>query len=134
MADRMEREIEDILRKVEDLESHRARRRMQPPQRPPSQRRPTSFSFGPQMLSFVVLAGIIAAVVFIERGGYAQGLMLFAVITGLVIFAAYLVREVGRHGAAGSGRPGSQHYWRGEPIDLRRPSPKRSFWDRFKRK
>jgi len=131
MPDRFEREIDDILRKVEDLEEHR-KRRQQPPKRPASPRRPTSFAFGPSALSWLFLAGLIAAVVFIQRGGYFDGLVLTLVIVGLIAGAAYLFREVGAN------RSSPQQYqqrWRGQPLDLKpSPSSKRSFWDRFKRK
>ena len=130
VADRIEREIEDILRKVDDLGSYRKNRK-KPPRQPPSRpSRPTANSLNPQLVSWLIVAGIIAAAVFLERSVNANGLMLALVIVGLIALGTYLLRQIGTQS-----KPQSEKRWRGQTLDLRQNHSKRTFpWGWFRHK
>jgi len=116
MADRIEREIEEILRKIDDFVPDRARR--------PARRvgRPLAAAQGwlvhalarVSLRRVAMWALIVVVVAFFLRGiPGATWLM----IGGLIVFAtAYLLSR------RGGGGPKIEKRWRGQPLDLSRPS------------
>ncbi len=127
MPDRIEREIDDLLKKIDNLDSHR-KRKSTPPRRPPNgPARPTSLSPSPRLRAWLVLVGIIATVVFLERSGWVAGVLLTLVIIGLIVAGAYLAREW-----TTQTRPQYEKRWRGQALDLRL-SGERKGWRWFRR-
>ncbi len=122
MADRVEREIEEILRKIDDFvpEGSRGRRPQRRPARPAPQgqakrgwfsRRIASISLSQIMWwsLFVVLVSFFArAVPGVE----------WVMIAALIVFATAFFLSLGRGGSA-AGR--QEKVWRGQPIDLTGP-------------
>jgi hypothetical protein len=120
MADRIEREIEEILKKIDDFvpESPRARR---PPRRVS---RPLSSAQGWFLrrlaaisLNQVMMWSLLVLLVAFFLRGVPIGMWLM--IGALIVFAtAFFLSLVG----GTSRRSGSEKRWRGEPIDLSGPS------------
>jgi hypothetical protein len=122
MADRFEREIEDILRKIDDFvpEKGRGRRPTRRSSRPLGglanwlTRRLASISLGQVMLYSLVL--VLAAFLFRFVNPV---LMRWVIIGSLIVFATAFVLSI-----MGGGRPANvpEKRWRGQPIDLSGPS------------
>ncbi len=115
MADRIEREIEEILRKIDDFVPERARR--------PARRagRPLAAAQGwlAHRLARISLrqvafwALLVVVIAFLLKGIPGSGWLMIA---GLIVFAtAYLLSR------RGGGRPRAEKRWRGQPLDLSGP-------------
>jgi hypothetical protein len=116
MADRIEREIEEILRKLDNFVPDRARR----PARRIRQPFVAAQSWFAHRLARISLnqvmmwALIVVLVTFFLRGiPGASWIMIGALI---VLVTAFLMSRLG------GSRPTTQKRWRGEPIDLSGPS------------
>ena len=125
MADRIEREIEEILRKIDDFVPEKPRRsvRKRPFDKPPTAfenpSRPISTpksttGLAHVSLNQVMLWSLIVVVIAFFLPIPGSG---WVILAGLLVFAvAFLLSRMG----GGSSR-GVQKRWRGEPIDLREP-------------
>ena len=114
MADRIEREIEEILRKIDDLPERRKVKAVRKP--------PPATSSGPRALSRVnmrkvmmwsLFAIIVGALVFRAiPGGY------FLLIGAIIVFGtAFFLSTRG-----GPVTSAPEKRWRGQPLDLSEPS------------
>ena len=124
MADRVEREIEEILRKIDDFvpEGNRGRRPQRRQARPVPQGHSTSGWFGRRIAAislsqimwwslFVVLVSFFArAVPGIE----------WVMIGALIVFATAFFLSLGRGSSAGAIQRRDQ-MWRGQPMNLSGP-------------
>jgi hypothetical protein len=117
MADRIEKEIEEILRKIDNFVPERARRPARSAGQPLAAagswllRRLARISLN-QVMMWSLLVVIIA---FFARGAPVATWIL---VGALIVFAtAFLLSRVG-----GQRRPAAEKRWRGEPLDLSGPS------------
>jgi hypothetical protein len=136
MADRIEREIEDILRKIDDFVPEGNRRRKPPPAKtsPLSNlttwlsQRLTPLSLGQVMMYALVV--VIAAFFF---RFLKPAVMRWLMIGGLIVLGTAFVLSV-----FGGGRTARQpeKIWRGQPLDLSGPSwPDRvKYWIKGRRR
>jgi hypothetical protein len=114
MADRFEREIDEILRKIEDFIPEGGR----PPRRPPrkvSQRLTNAQGWFGKILSAISLSQVMLWSLIVFLGAFflraipgAEWLMIGA----LIVFATAFVLQLSTPGA----RKGPEKRWRGEPI------------------
>jgi hypothetical protein len=124
MADRIEREIEDILNKIDDFVPEGGRSRKPTPIRPSPlskattwlTRRLTTISLGQVMMYALV---IVVAAFFFRFVNPA--VMRWVMIGGLIVLGTAFVLSVF---GGGSGRTIRQpeKRWRGQPLDLSQPS------------
>jgi hypothetical protein len=119
MADRIEREIEEILKKIDDFvpESPRARRPQRRVSRPISSaqgwfaRRLAAIS-----LSQVMMWALLIALVSFFLRGVPGGIWIM--IAALIVFATAFFLSL----VSGTGKRVPEKRWRGEPMDLSAPS------------
>jgi hypothetical protein len=124
--DRIKREIEDILSRLDDLPAER-----KPiPFRRRSSRQPGSFGRGliEPLTRISIRHAMLAALVLLVVGFFIQGTWEFGrwmLIAGLVLFVSCFVISFFNRGAGrGSTRSsGYQKRWRGQPMDLDQPNP-----------
>jgi hypothetical protein len=131
MPDRIQREVEELLAKLDTF----------PPKRPLRARVSDSFSRGFQRLGglrlpslsaghvlLIAIAVIVVAWVVLPDG---SNLGRWIIAGGIIAFIAAFVFSLRRSGSGG--RP-AEKYWRDRPLDLRRSSgPRsRSWWDRWR--
>ena len=130
--DRVQREIEDILSKIDDFPTEAARIRVErkKAQRGPSPRhRLTSRLLHPSLphiliggIALVILSGFLIT-------PFAPTLGRYGIIAGLILFSSAFVLSFR---APGGTRPGTEKRWRGRVIE---PSPEHSaapaWWDRL---
>ncbi len=139
MPDRIEREIEDILSRIDDFlpEERRARR---------IGRRVGSFfasaagalrdtlsRFSPGTLMLAALAAFIAALVI---DSYTPTLARYMIIASVAVFLGALVLSLVR-GASRGGNPRIEKRWRGQAIDYGEPTigdRLRSWWQNKSRR
>lgn len=118
MADRIEREIEEILKKIDNFVPERTRR----PARRVGQPFAAALSWFAHRLARVSLNQVMAwslltvIIAFFVRG--VPGAT-WVMIGALIVFATAFLLSRSRGGAT---RPAVQKRWRGEPIDLSGPS------------
>jgi len=110
MADRIEREIEEILRKIDNFVPERARRRVGQPFL--TAQGWIAHGLARISLRNVMMWALIAVVVtFFFRGIPGAG---WIMIGSLIVFAtAFLLSRFG-----GNRGPATQKRWRGQPLDL----------------
>lgn len=127
MADRIQREVEELLAKLDTF----------PPRRPLRTRLRNGFSRGIQRLGDIRFPGLsaghvlliaIAVIVvgYLVAGGSSFGRWIIA--GGVFAFIGAFIFSLRRQS-----RP-PQKYWRDRPMDLRRPlgSRSRPWWDRWR--
>jgi len=126
MSDRIQREVEELLAKLDTF----------PPKRSPWVRLRDSFSRGAQRLGDIrvprltaghVLLIAIAIIVgaYVILGASDAGSWIIA--GGIIAFIAAFIFSLRRQA-----RP-PEKYWRDRPLDLRRSGPRsRSWWDRWR--
>jgi len=127
MPDRIQREVEELLAKLDTF----------PPRRPLRTRLRNSFSRGIQRLGgfrfprlsagHVLLIAIAVIVVgYLVAGGSDFGR--WSIVAGVVVFIGAFIFSLRRQS-----RP-PQKYWRDRPMELRRPSEPRGrpWWDRWR--
>jgi hypothetical protein len=128
VADRIEREIEEILRKIDDLPEKPRNVRKRPERAAPAFENPSRATPAPR--SSNTGGGSLARVSLNQVMGWSLIAVLIAFFlpipgSGWVILAALLVFGVAfllsRMGGGGSSR-GVEKRWRGEPMNLRGPS------------
>jgi hypothetical protein len=128
MSDRIQREIEELLAKLDTL----------PPPRKPLLNRAREgigrifdrLAGGVRLPSVsaghVLLAGLVLVVIgWVALGG--TDIAKFVIIAGIALFVGAFFVSLRRQSA-----PPQEKYWRDRPIDLRRPSDQRSWWDRWR--
>ena len=116
MADRIKREIEEILRKIDNFVPERARRRARRVSQPFAAAQGwMTHRLARISLNQVMMWALITVVAtFFFRGIPGAG---WIMIAALIVFAtAYLLSR------RGGRTPMTQKRWRGEPIDLSAPS------------
>ena len=132
MADRIEREIEEILKKIDDFVPEKPRSvRKRPadkaapafenPSRQPATPRSSGSSGGSlsrvslnQVMGWSLIAVLIAFFLPIPGSGWV-------ILAALLVFGvAFLLSRMG--GVGGGGSRGAVKRWRGEPMDLSGPS------------
>ena len=129
MADRIEREIEEILKKIDDLPEKPRSIRKRPVDRsapayenPSRQAAPRGGGSGGslsrvslnQVMGWSLIAVLVAFFLPIPGSGWV-------ILAALLVFGvAFLLSRMG--GVGGGGSRGVEKRWRGEPIDLRGPS------------
>lgn len=132
MSDRIQREVDELLRKLDVL----------PPKRPLSWRIKrvlgapfraigsllAGVSLPHVSAGHILLAAIIIIVVAYVAGG-SGGLWNWIIAAGILLFIAAFVMSLRRQGPGASG---GQKYWRDRPLDLRRGGDQRSWWDRWR--
>ena len=125
VADRIEREIEEILRKIDDLPEKPRSVRKRPDRSAPAYENPSRSAASSRS------GGSLARVSLNQVMGWSLIAVLVAFFlpipgSGWVILAALLVFGVAfllsRMGGGGGGNRGVEKRWRGEPIDLSGPS------------
>lgn len=138
MPDRIEREIEDILNKLDDFVPEKGQQPIPFKPRPkPSPMSRTQGWFGQRLarvsLNQIMLYALIAvlAAFFLRALPFASWVMIGA----LIVLATAFVMSMRQGGRGGSKRlgssPSTQKRWRGQPIDDS-PPPGPSFFDRLK--
>lgn len=127
MPDRIQREVEELLAKLDTF----------PPRRPVQMRVQDRFSRGFQRLGglrlpslsaghvlLIAIAVIVGAWVLLPDG---SGLGRWIIAAGIVAFIGAFIVSLRRQS-----RP-PEKYWRDRPMDLRRSSDaRRSWWDRWR--
>src|SRR5262249_41042487 len=117
MADRIEREIEEILRKIDNFVPERARRPTRRVGRPLAAAQGwLGHSLARISLRQVMSWALVVALISFFLRGMPGGTWLL--IGSLIVFVTALV--LSRIG--GSSKPAVQKRWRGEPLDLSGPS------------
>ena len=124
MADRIEREIEEILRKIDDFvpDGGRGRRPQRRPAPRPAQPAPSAQGWFGRRLAAISLTQVmwwslfVVIVAFFTR---AIPGMDWVMIGALIVFVTAFFLSRGR---AGSVAGGGEKRWRGQPIDLSGPS------------
>jgi hypothetical protein len=130
VADRIEREIEEILKKIDDFvpEKPRSVRKRPADKAAPAFENPSRQAPAPRSGSS---GGSLSRVSLNQVMGWSLIAVLIAFFlpipgSGWVILAALLVFGVAfllsRMGGVGGGRRGVEKRWRGEPLDLSGPS------------
>jgi hypothetical protein len=123
MADRIEREIEEILRKIDNFVPERARR----PARHVGKPFVAAQGWLAHRLARISLKQVMTwALLICVIGFFARGFPIgsWMLIGGLIVFiTAFALSRLG-----GNTKPAVQKRWRGEPLDLSGPS----FADRLK--
>jgi hypothetical protein len=135
MADRFEREIEDILRKIDDLPETGRRRPSRHAPNPLSKltswlaRRLSSISLGQIMLYALLI--VLAAFLFRFVN---PSLARWLIVGGLIVFATAFFLSVVGGGRSATSQP--EKRWRGQPLDLAEPSwPDRiKYWIKGRRR
>ena len=125
--DRIKREIEDILSRLDDLPAERKpipfRKRSSPP--PGSLARGLIEPLTRISMRHVMLTALALLVVgFFTRGAWAFGQWML--IAGLVLFVSCFVISFFNRGAPTARSPRSPRHekrWRGQPMDLDPPTP-----------
>lgn len=117
MADRIEREIEEILKKIDNLPERSRQSRVRKPGGPA---RPTSNSFKwlsrISMRKVMIWALFAVIVAFFFRGipgGY------WLLIGAIIVFATAFILST--RGGGGTSPSTPQKRWRGQPMDLSEP-------------
>ena len=131
MADRIEREIEEILKKIDDFvpEKPRSVRKRPADKSAPAFENPSRQAATPrggssggslsrvslnQVMGWSLIAVLIAFFLPIPGSGWV-------ILAALLVFGvAFLLSRMG--GVGGGGSRGVEKRWRGEPIDLSGPS------------
>jgi hypothetical protein len=119
MADRIEREIEEILKKIDDLpEGPKQVRGRKPPARPPRSSGGGSFKWlshiSMRQVMFWALVAVVVAFFFRGvPGGY------WLLIGSIIVFATAFFLSTRGTGPASNV---SEKRWRGQPMDLSEPS------------
>lgn len=120
MPDRIEREIEDILNKLDDFVPEKGnkpipfRQRRKPAQKSQLSQRLSHISLNQIMLG-ALLVGLFAFMV--RSIPFSNWIMLASMLT---LFGAFLLSvKAGRSGRGSIGGGTTQQRWRGEPLDLR---------------
>lgn len=139
MPDQLEREIEDVLSKVEDFEWHRRRRESRRLLRALRPQRPhfpiSDLSFNPLAAytrrlvpGHLMLAGFLLVLVSMVFGGF-EGIWRGLVVAGIALFLLGVA-----WGARGAPRPSRKQrggWWRDRYITYDDPEPpSRPFWRR----
>lgn len=118
MADRIEREIEEILRKIDDFvpDSPRAKRPQRRPNRPlNSAQNWVSRRLAAVSLSQVMMWSLLLVLVSFFLRGSPVGMWMM--IAALIVFATAFFLSI----ASGTSRKAPEKRWRGEPLDLSGP-------------
>ena len=129
MADRIEREIEEILKKIDDFVPEKPRSVRKRPadktapafENPSRQPPPRSSASGGslsrvslnQVMGWSLIAVLIAFFLPIPGSGWV-------ILAALLVFGVAFL--LSRMGGGGGGSRGAEKRWRGEPIDLSGPS------------
>ena len=114
MADRIEREIEEILKKIDDLpERRKAKAVRKAPPAGPSNLRALSRINMRKVMMWSLFAILVSALLFraIPIGG-------FLLIGAIIVFATAFVLST----RGGPATNATQKRWRGQPLDLSEPS------------
>jgi hypothetical protein len=129
VADRIEREIEEILRKIDDLPEKPRSIRKRPERAAPAFENPSRQT--PPRSNAGSSGGSLSRVSLNQVMGWSLIAVLVAFFlpipgSGWIILAALLVFGVAfllsRMGGVGGGSRGAQKRWRGEVMDLRGPT------------
>jgi hypothetical protein len=118
MADRIEREIEEILKKIDNFVPERTRAPARRVGKPFAAalawlgHRLARISLN-QVMAWALLIVIIAFFIRVPGAGWVM-------IGALIVLATAFL--LSRNRGAGGGRPAVEKRWRGEPIDLSGPS------------
>jgi hypothetical protein len=130
VADRIEREIEEILKKIDDFVPEKPRSvRKRPAEKPaPGFENPSRQTAAPrsggsggslsrvslnQVMGWSLIAVLIASFLPIPGRGWI-------ILAALLVFGVAFL--LSRMGGVGGGSRGAEKRWRGEPIDLSGPS------------
>ncbi|MFN0095026.1 MAG: hypothetical protein ACKVVT_09660 [Dehalococcoidia bacterium] len=135
MADRVEREIEEILARLEDepektpisIADRREQRKKAPK---PARSRPT-LPLGDVNPSLFLLAGAAAVIAGLVFSSFASGLIWIA-FAGVVVFLGAFVASFLRSGRPAKPSQPAGHFWRDRYIDYEPSAP--SPWARVKRR
>jgi hypothetical protein len=113
MADRIEREIEEILNKLDNFVPERARAKYRKPTKAPGalQRWLARIS----MRKVMMWALVVVLIAFFMRGVPGAYLLLIGAL--IVFVTAFILSTRG----SSSGSTSTQKRWRGQPMDLREP-------------
>jgi hypothetical protein len=113
MADRIEREIEEILKKIDDLPERRKTKAVRKTPPGPSSLRVLSRINMRKVMMWSLFAILVSALVFraIPIGG-------FLLIGAIIVFVTAFVLST----RGGPTSNVSQKRWRGQPLDLSEPS------------
>ena len=117
MADRIEREIEDILRKIDDFVPEKPRR----PVRRVGQPFAAAQSWFAHRLARISMNQVMAWSVFVVIVAFfarAVPIMSWVMLAAVIVFLTALIFSLR---GMGGGKPSVQKRWRGEPIDLSGP-------------
>ncbi len=116
MADRIEREIEEILKKIDHFVPERTRRSARRVSQPLSAAQSwLAHRLARISLNQVAMWALLVVIVAFFFRGIPGGS--WVLIGGLIVFVTALVLS-----RRGSGRAASQKYWREQPLDLSAPS------------
>lgn len=132
MADRIEREIEDILNKLDDFVPEKGQKPI--PFRRRSRKSPSQSWLSKRLARIslnqvMVYALVVLIVAFILRGlPFVSWVMIGA---GVVLLSAFLLSLRGGGSRSLSGGSTYQKRWRGEPIDIPDPYAGPSLGDRI---
>jgi hypothetical protein len=125
VADRIEREIEEILRKIDDLPEKPRNVRKRPERAAPAYENPSRSTATPrsgsgslarvslnQVMGWSLIAVLVAFFLPIPGSGWV-------ILAALLVFGvAFLLSRMG----GGGGNRGVEKRWRGEPMNLSGPS------------
>ena len=114
MADRIEREIEEILKKIDDLpERRKVKAARKPPSTGPSNLRVLSRINMRKVMMWSLFAIIVGALLFrAVPGGY------FLLIGAIIVFVTAFILST--RGGPTANAP--EKRWRGQPLELNEPS------------
>jgi hypothetical protein len=121
MPDRIEREIEEILRKIDDFvpDTSRGRRPQRRPARPaPTPNPPGWFSRRLAAISLTQVMWWSLFVVIVSFFARAVPGAEWVMIGALIVFATAFFLSLGRGGRRAAGQ---EKVWRGQPLDLSGP-------------
>lgn len=119
MPDRIEREIEDILSKLDDFVPEKGQKPI--PFRKPARRRSQQKNWFSQRLSRITINQVMVyALIAVIAGFILRGLPLayWVMIGGLVVLVAAFILSL-RTGGKSTISGNYEKRWRGEPIDVR---------------
>ena len=129
-SDRIQREVEELLTKLEQF----------PPERPMGQRIADALSAPFQTLGRAlggirlprinaghILLAAITLIVIAWVAGDASGIWTWIIVLGVFGFILAFVLSLRRHS-----RPPAQKYWRDRPMDFNNSGDGKSFWDRWR--
>lgn len=120
MPDRIEREIEDILNKLDDFVPEKGQKPI--PFRKPAKRKNQNRNWLSQRLSHITLNQVMLYALIATIAGFIlRGLPLayWVMIGGIIVLVAAFIFSLRAGGGRNTVSGNYQKRWRGEPIDVR---------------